>query len=101
MWIVARIVAAGLLIWALDRHPYGYFTLLRWVTCAVAAFTAVQIHTIDEKQKIWLWVFGIIAILFNPIIPVHLSRDIWGPIDLVTAGIMLASILKFRKPVLE
>ncbi len=34
-YIIARIIAIILLIWALDDHPYSYYTLLRF---AVSGF---------------------------------------------------------------
>jgi len=88
--LVGRLIASGMLFWALAGHPYGYFTLLRFVVCVVAAYCAVVANS--EKNEQWTWVFGAVAVLFNPIIPIHLSRDIWILIDLITAVVMLVSI---------
>ena len=33
---IARIIAIGLLVWALDKHSYGYYKLLRFIVCAVS-----------------------------------------------------------------
>jgi hypothetical protein len=45
-------------------------------------------------------VFGIIAVLFNPVIPIHLNRDIWTTIiDVTVAVIFLFSINYFKKSV--
>lgn len=41
--------------------------------------------SVELEKSGWAWVFGIIALLFNPIIPVHLSREIWAPIDIMAA----------------
>ena len=30
-----------------------------------------------------------IAILFNPIVPIHFKREVWVPIDIVCAVLML------------
>ncbi len=93
--IVARVLSAGLLVWALDKHSYDYFVLLRWVVCATAAFTA---YVASEQERIgWVWVFGIVALLFNPIIPVHLSRQTWAPIDIGTAIVMIVSLFSVRE----
>lgn len=86
---LARIVAALMLFWALDRHPYGYYILLRWVVCAVSAYTALLLSEADKKG--WAWCFGIIAVLFNPLIPVHLNRALWALIDIGAAIAFLAS----------
>lgn len=88
------IVAIILLVWALDRHPYAYYTLLRWVTCgsAVAGF----IVAVQENLVAWCWIMGMVALLFNPIIPIHLTREIWQPIDIAAAAVFLVSIFLLR-----
>jgi hypothetical protein len=42
-------------------------------------------------------VFGIIAVLFNPVIPIHLNRDNWTTIDVTVAVIFLFSINYLKK----
>lgn len=86
----ARLIAAGLLFWALARHSIDYFTLLRWVVCGVAAYTAYV--AVAQESRAWPWVMGGIAVLFNPIIQVRLSRKTWAPIDVGTGVVLLVSI---------
>jgi len=88
--LVGRIVASGMLFWALAGHPYEYFTLLRFVVCVVAAYCAVLANS--QKNDQWTWTFGAIAILFNPIIPFHLNRQIWSVIDLAVGVVFAISI---------
>jgi hypothetical protein len=89
--IVAKLIAAGLLFGALARHSYDYYTMLRWVVCGVSAFAAVR--AADAQQIGWLWAFAIVALLFNPVIPVHLKRDTWVLIDFGTAVFLLISVV--------
>ena len=88
------ILAIILLVWAVDRHPYSYYTLLRWVTSgsAVAAFMV----GLQQKSVVWCWIMGMVALLFNPIIPIYLSRGIWAPIDIATAALFLVSIFSLK-----
>lgn len=86
----ARLAAVGLLFWALARHRYDYFTILRWVTCAAALYTVYVAYM--QKNTGWAWVMGVIAVLFNPFIIVRLKRETWTPIDVVTGIILLVSI---------
>tara|TARA_A100001015_G_scaffold274228_1_gene330403 strand:- start:353 stop:478 length:126 start_codon:yes stop_codon:yes gene_type:complete len=37
------------------------------------------------------------AVLYNPIIPVYLSRGIWLPINFISAGVYLYYYLKLKK----
>lgn len=73
-------VGAALLI-ALARWPYAYYTALR---IAVTLASVVLIYYAVSRGP--RWAIGIllsIAILFNPIFPIHLSRTIWRPIDVI------------------
>ncbi len=89
---VCAFIAAAMLVGALGQWPYGYYILLRWVVTSVAILVAVLALT---WQRTWVVpVFTLVAILFNPIVPVHLSRSTWQPIDIGTAVIfVLAAIL--------
>jgi hypothetical protein len=70
-----------MLLLALVPWPYSYYQLLRFVTCGAAVYVAFMAY---NWQKMWaVWLFGFIAVLFNPLIPIHLSREIWQPIDVV------------------
>lgn len=92
---IVWLVAAAMLLWALARHPYGYYVLLRWIVCGVSAYTAFR--ATEVRKSAWAWIFGIIAFLFNPIIPVHLSRETWAPIDAAVAAILVVSIFVIRR----
>jgi hypothetical protein len=93
---VARIVAALMLFFALDRNPYDYYVLLRWVVCGVSAYGAWI--ALELNKTSWFWCFAIIALVFNPLIPFHLSRGTWGFIDIAVAMLFLGSIPMLRRP---
>jgi hypothetical protein len=59
--VLAKVIAAALLFDALGRHQYDYYTLLRWISCGVCAFTAVQAGGV--KKFGWLWIFAITHLL--------------------------------------
>lgn len=92
--LVPSLIAALMLLGALGRWPYGYYQLLRFVVCGVSVYVAFMAY---NWQKLWATaLFGCIALLFNPLIPIHLSREIWQPIDLICAllFVVVAFILK-------
>ena len=96
---VAAVISAVMLLFALDKQPYGYYTLLRLVVCASAAFVAFMGYS---GGKIWIaWLFGFIALLFNPLIKVHLDRDTWAVIDFICAVLFVASLFLVRLPTLN
>lgn len=90
------LVATGFLFYALsDGLPIGYFTLLRFVVCAVSLYLAYKIYE-ENKESLWIWAFGFVAILFNPVIPIHLQSEQWEVIDLL-AGVFFGVSLFFVK----
>ena len=89
--VLAKLVAAGMLLGALGRHAYDYYVLLRWVVCGVGGLGAFRASEVGKKG--WAWALGIVALFFNPIIPVHLTRETWAPIDVGAALLLLVSIV--------
>lgn len=87
---IGRIVASGLLVLALVLNPQGYYTLLRFLVCAVAVYGVFLSR--ERKRTGWMCIMGIIAILFNPFIPVWLDRDTRAAVDLATAALFLISL---------
>lgn len=85
-----------MLIGALGGWPYGYYQLLRFLVCGVSLYVAYMAYS---WQKLWAtWLFGIVAVLFNPLLPIHLSREIWQPIDVICAIIFVVSSLILKQP---
>lgn len=94
---ILTLVATGFLFYALsDGLPIGYFTLLRFVVCAVSIYLAYKTYE-ENKESLWIWAFGFVAILFNPIIPIVLKRDVWESIDLATGIFFILSIFLLKK----
>lgn len=73
-------VPAVMLLMALLPLPYGFYTLLRLVVTICACVIAH--HHWHSGGKGVAFSMGIVALLFNPLIPVYLSREIWAPIDI-------------------
>ena len=92
--LTPSIIAAVMLFLSLASWPYGYYQLLRFVVCGAAAYVA---FTAYNWQKLWAtWLFGFVAVLFNPLILIHLPREIWQPIDVV-CGILFIAIAAILK----
>jgi hypothetical protein len=78
---VSRLVACVLLLIAVASMPYGYYRFLRIVITIIAGINAFSIFERDNKTL--FIVFLAVAILFNPLIPIHLDKATWTPIDLI------------------
>jgi len=81
-----------LLFIALSKLPYGYYTFLRIAVTAASAYLAFLYY--EEGKKIFTYIFSVVAVLFNPLIPIYLSRSSWNFIDVLVAGFYLFSIFK-------
>jgi len=89
---IVKIIAIIMLFWALADNPYGYYQILRWVVAGVTGYSAYLSYRQDKKA--WTWIMAIIAVLFNPIAPIYLNREIWSVLDVIVAAIIFISIFK-------
>jgi hypothetical protein len=80
-------IPAVMLVAALGSWPYAYYTLLRVVVFVAAGLIAWQAYDVSREVTIWVVAFGVVAMLFNPVAPIHLSREIWTVVDLAVAAI--------------
>ena len=63
--------------------PIGYYTLSRLVVSVSALYFAYNFYKKNDTTNIWI--FGFIAILYNPIIPVYLyEKFIWIIVNIIT-----------------
>lgn len=98
--IIVCIAALFLFAALIDGWPYGFFTLLRFVVFAATAYVAWIAY--EQKREKWIWIFGFLAVLFNPFIIIYLNRELWSFIDAVVGVFMIISVfvLKLgRKPI--
>jgi Ca2+/Na+ antiporter len=79
-----------LLLIALLPLPYAYYQLMRWVICGCAAYIAYQYH---QEKKGWdnkaVIVFAAVAVLYNPINTVHLFKEAWMVINVLTVAVFV------------
>jgi hypothetical protein len=85
------LVAVALLLVATMKLPYGYYTLLRIAICGFCG--VVAFFSFTERSFGWGTAFALMAILFNPIIPIYLKRQDWFWLDVGTAAIIAAHLI--------
>jgi len=76
------VLAAVALLLALAPWPYGYYQLLRVGIFAAGIFGAVTLWRKEQGMAVALLICGLV---FNPLIPMHLSRQIWSVLNVVAA----------------
>ena len=85
---VAVAVAALVLLGSFGRHGREYYTALRWIVCAASV---LLLWRGVAAGLVWPWGLLAVALLFNPLAPIHLYRDAWKLIDLATAAVLAAA----------
>jgi len=96
---IASGIAILMLLFAIPSGiwPYGYYIFLRWVVMVTAILTLWTAYNL--KKNVWIWLMVGIAILFNPIAPVHLDKETWVIIDFIVAIIFLVSVFRVKSVV--
>lgn len=75
LFVPSLIASALLLIALINSQPSSYYTLLRIIVCGVSILIALTLYR-SGQQSPWLWIVGFIALLYNPIVEIHLDQDI-------------------------
>lgn len=84
-----------MLLLGLAAMPYGYYTLLRLVVFLTAGVGAYLAYTTARTG--WTVALGIVALIYNPLFRVYLSRDAWEPVNVLTAALLLLCLWQLRR----
>ncbi len=90
---IIKITISIFLLICLADMPYGYYQFVRLVSCVVFVYFAFQEST--HKSKL-LFVYGGLALLFQPIIKISLGRELWNVVDVIVAVFLIVTL--FIKP---
>tara|TARA_Y100001970_G_C14256653_1_gene875986 strand:+ start:7187 stop:7474 length:288 start_codon:yes stop_codon:yes gene_type:complete len=78
-----KLVTAALLVLAIFKLPYGYYEFLRIIVSISAGLSAAE--AFDKGNAFLTFLFIAVLVLFNPILPIYLSKAMWMPIDIIVA----------------
>jgi len=90
------LLAAGLMLCAavFPAMPVGFYVLLRWAVFGAAVY-GVVIFKEEPRLNRHIWPLGILAFLFNPLVPFLLTSLLWLILFLGTAVYFLILSKKF------
>ncbi len=66
----------------------AYYQLMGWIVTGAAIITAL--HAAARNHTFLMWCFIFLAVIFNPVAPLHLSELIWQVVNAATIGILFA-----------
>ena len=93
--LILSIVALALAAFA--DMPYDFFVLLRvlvFLTCVILSAALWKAQIVSG----WFWLVVGIALLYNPLLPIHLHRDTWAWINIATITFFCALTALMRAP---
>ena len=90
IWLPQAIVIPMLMGALFLMHSSTYFGLLKLVCCPAFAYLAY--HAWKLKKTGWVWILGITAVIFNPIIRVYSIWEMSLLVVLASIGIAFACL---------
>ena len=89
------IICMVLLLVALCKLPYGYYTLLRIALFLWGIIYGIKHHSTSYNVFLTTLSFGV-SVLYNPIIVIHLARSHWSIINIITIFIVFLCSLEIK-----
>jgi len=90
------IICAGMLFLGITGLPIVFFTFLR-IVVTIGAVTVV-INEYEKGLNFWVIIFGMTAILFNPLIPIYLQhKETWIPWDIICGILFIVKAIMIPK----
>ena len=92
---IALLVAALMLCFAVfPSMPYAFSVLLKWTVCGAAVYAAAAFRA-HERLRRHFWPLAVLVLVFNPFVPILLTRLAWLILYLGTAVYFLSLSKKF------
>jgi hypothetical protein len=78
-----------LLLIAAAPLPYGFYTFIRIIICGFSTVLSYNNFKTTHNNSIWPWFFLLLAVLFNPFIPIHMEKNVWMIIDIILGAFFI------------
>ncbi len=75
--------------------PYGFYVLVRFVSMCVFAYLAIVSN--KSKNTRLAYLFGALALLFQPFARIALGRLLWNVVDVAVAVLLIFLFVQFKK----
>jgi hypothetical protein len=73
--VIPSVIGAFFLLVGFLGAPYEFYVVLRWAVTSMAIWMCTIAR--GQKRTVWVVAFTGIALLFNPFIPVNMTREFW------------------------
>jgi len=90
---------AFMMFLAIFDLPYSYYEFLRPAVFIGSILLIFLISQQNKKLSLIIMLISIVALLFNPIIPIYSNRGFWLPMNVVSGTVFSYVSLYFGKKV--
>jgi hypothetical protein len=91
-----KIILAILMFICLADVPYGYFQFVRFA--ALVGFGILAIAASNEDNQTEMFIYGALALLFQPFFKIALGREVWNVVDVIVgAGLLISTFTSKNK----
>jgi hypothetical protein len=91
-----HIVPVAMLFAALGHWRYSYYMLLRVVVTAAAGLLTAFAYQQTKTFSVWIGLFLVVAAVFNPIMPLHLTRGAWSILNIAAGALFVGHFVVDR-----
>lgn len=97
LFSILKIGAILLLLFAVTGHqPRDFYMMFRICICLISLGSAIW--ALRLRQAVWIGLFAVIAIVFNPLTPFYLHKSTWQLLDLASAAVFAVSLFSDYYP---
>jgi len=97
-----KLVAIAMLLGAIVSHfnalftlPYAYYQFMNWAVAGAALMAVWRSYKISKPLPMWL--FALVAVVFNPIASIYLSAFAWQIVDIIVIVLFLISFFAMKE----
>jgi len=70
--------------------PYGFYQFVRFI--GLIGFVILAYQANEQGKQVEMFIYGALAILFQPFIKITLGREIWNIVDVIVGIGLILSI---------
>ena len=74
--------------------PFAYYQFMNWIVVGASLVTALQAS--KQGKMFLMWVFVLVAVVFNPVAPMYFRADVWPIVDAVAGALFVISFIFLR-----
>lgn len=88
---LARAVGVILLLWAIRMDSHAGCLVVRWIVLAVSLYCGISAYRAERHA--WALIFGLVALVLSPLMPVGFWQAAWVPMCAVGTVVFIVSLL--------